>query len=84
MLIEENPFPANMLQHEAESATSSKDDSSTKTVDRPTEETVYPIKVEPVPANNVVIKVGDVECNAGGRNSHLRTYRPKADVINGE
>ena len=83
MLIEENPFPMNMLQHEAESSTSAKGDSSnTKTEDRPTEDKVHPIQVKKTLAS-IVVKVGKLECNADRGGAHLRTYRPKAHVVDG-
>ena len=83
MLIEENPFPANMLQCKAESAASEDDSDNTKTVDRPTEDVVHPIKVEPTLAT-IVVKISNMEFNASGGNSHLRTYKPKADVVDGK
>ena len=84
MLIEENPFPANMLQHEAESSTSTKgDSSSTKTRERLTGDTVHPIQVTK-PLASIVVKVGDLERNANGGGTHLRTYRPKAHAADGK
>ena len=72
------------LQHEAESSTSAKDDSSdTKTKDKPTEDAVHPIKVAS-PLASIIVKVGELECNAGEGGTHLRTYRPKAHVVDGE
>ena len=80
MLIEENPLLANMLHHEAElSILATSDSSNTKTGDRPTGDMVQPINVAP-PLASIVVKVGNLECNAGRGNTHLRTYRPKAHV----
>ena len=84
MLIEDNPFPMNMLQHEAESSTSAKGDSSgTKTGERPTGDTGNPIQVAK-PLASIVVKVGNLECNANGGDTHLRTYRPKAHAVDGQ
>ena len=31
----------------------------------------------------MIVKVGELECNAGEGGTHLRTYRPKAHVVDG-
>ena len=88
MLIEDNPFPMNMLLHEEGLATTPKDDPTgtsidVKTATRPIEDEVHPIAVKTEPANGVVFKVGNVECITGRNNSHLRTYKPKASTVDG-
>ena len=112
MLIEDNPFPVNMLLHEEGSATASKDNpastnttkmllytegwaaasrddpasasTNVKTTTRPIEDEIHPITVKLEPANNIVFKAGDMECSAGKNNSHIRTYKPKANIIDGK
>ena len=82
MLIEDNPFLTNMLQHQQGSASAAKNDlASVKTMARTIKDAVPPMKSKPEPASSIVIKVGDVECSAGRKDSHLRTYKPKADVV---
>ena len=85
MLIEDNPFPTNMIQHKAGSVSTARDDpANVKTVAKVIQDTVHLVEVKPKPADNVVIKVGDVECSAGRKDSHLRTYKPKDNVVDGE
>ena len=81
MLIEENPFPTNMFQ--TESATEKDDSDNAKTQNGPIDDTAPTTDAEPVPAS-VVVKIGNLECNANGGNSHLRTYKPKAGIADGK
>ena len=62
-----------------------KDDlTSAETSTKPTKDAVHPIKVKPKPADSVVIKAGDAKCSAGEQDSHLWTYKPRADVVDGK
>ena len=64
-------------------AASKDDPDNAETLDRPTKDVVHLIKVEPTLAS-IVVKIGNMECNANGGNSHLRTYKPKAGVVDGK
>ena len=85
MLIEDNPFLVDMLQHKAGSASITRDDpTNIKIMAKVIQDTVHLVEVKPKPVDSVVVKVGDVECSVGRKDSHLWTYKPKASTVNGK